>query len=186
MSTIFIETVSKAVGDYRQMLRRYLSQSERVSKLSELNLKNPDYTDEVGLYHLAQTIVRDIEQNLNTTTKNYYSYSGVGNFCRYLKEFLSNYIVEDEAITHRAQKASRALIQSIQLLSLPPEKLTTEILEQINDCNTTIALFGSEEQCELYKENLERYYHERGAFFGPLLRQFEASLNQSREVSEAA
>ena len=108
MSTIFIETVSKAVSDYRQMLRRYLSQSERVSKLSELNLKNPDYSDEMGLYHLARAIIHDIEQNLNITTKNYYSYSGVGNFCRYLKEFLSNYIVEDNTVTHRAQKASRS------------------------------------------------------------------------------
>jgi len=186
MSNIFAETISKAISDYRQMLRRYLSQAERVSKLSELNLKSPDYNDEAGLYRLAQTIIQDIERNLDVKTKSYYSYSGVGNFCRYLKEFLSNYVLEGEIVSHRAQKASRALIQSIQLMSLPSEKMTPEVIEQISECNVTVASFGSSEQCELYKENLARYNEEKGAFFGPLLRQFEATLSQASDVSEAA
>ena len=186
MSSVFIETISKAISDYRQLLRRHLRQSERMSKLAELNLKNPDYEDEVSLYRTAQCIVHDIETNLDSGQKSYYTYSGVGNFGRYLKKYLSNYIIEGDNVIHRAQKASRALLDSIQLIGLPLSRLTPEILETINKNSMAIAHYGSEEQCELYKENLERYYRERGAFFGPLLRYFEEQLRHAKEVFEAA
>lgn len=186
MSSIFIETVSKAISDYRQLLRRHLPQSDRMTKLMELNLKQPDYESEVALYRTGQRIVHDIETNLNAGPKSYYTYSGVGNFGRYLKDFLSNYIIETNHVVHRAQKASRALLDSIQLIGLPVDRLTPEILDTINKNSMTIAHYGSEEQCELYKENLERYYRERGSFFGPLLRYFEEQLRSASEVSEAA
>lgn len=186
MSSIFIETVSKAISDYRQLLRRHLSQSERMTKLMELNLKQPDYKNEVALYRTAQRIVQDIEMNMDCDPKSYYTYSGVGNFGRYLKEFISNYIIEGQHVVHRAQKASRALLDSIQLIGLPAERLTSDVLDSINKNSMTIAHFGSEEQCELYKENLERYYRERGSFFGPLLRYFEEQLRQAQQVWEAA
>lgn len=186
MSSIFVETVSKAISDYRQLLRRHLSQSERMTKLMELNLKQPDYDSEIALYRTAQRIVQDIETNLDANSKNYYTYSGVGNFGRYLKDFISNYIIDGSQVVHRAQKASRALLDSIQLISLPTERLTPSILEVINKNSMTIAHFGSEEQSELYKENLERYYRERGSFFGPLLDYFQEQLRQAQQVSVAA
>lgn len=186
MSSIFIETVSKAISDYRQLLRRHLVQSERMTKLMELSLKQPNYENEIALYRTAQRIVQDIEMNLDSGPKSYYTYSGVGNFGRHLKEFIMNYIIEGSHVIHRAQKASRALIDSIQLIGLPMDRLTPEILETINRNSMTIAHYGSEEQCELYKENLERYYRERGSFFGPLLHYFEEQVHNAQEVSEAA
>jgi len=186
MSSIFVETISKAISDYRQLLRRHLSQSERMTKLMELNLKQPDYSNQVALYRTAQRIIQDIETNLDRGPKSYYTYSGVGNFGRYLKDFISNYIIEGQQVVHRAQKASRALLDSIQLISLPVERLTPDILDAINKNSMAIAHFGSEEQCELYKENLERYYRERGSFFGPLLHYFEEQLRNAQQVSEAA
>lgn len=187
MSSIFAETISKSICDYRQMLRRHLNQAERATKLAELNLKDPNHNDEMALYRTAQMIIHDIECNSDMMSKkNYYSYSGVGKFCQYLKEFLSNYVIENDSVTHRAQKASRALIQSIQLLALPSGKMTPEIIEKINECNVTIAHYGSDEQCDLYKENLQRYRHERGSLFDSLSRQFEEYLHQRHNVSEAA
>ena len=186
MSSIFLETISKAIRDYRKMLRRHLSQSERMTKLAELNLKHLDYENEVALYRTAQRIVQDIEINLDVQNKNYYTYSGAGNFGRYLKEFLMNYIIEGAYVIHRAQKASRALIEAIQLIMLPIDRLTPSVLETINRNSMTIAHYGSEEQCELYRENLARYYRERGSFFGPLLRYFEAQLGQLDSVSGVA
>ncbi|MCB1827052.1 MAG: hypothetical protein KDH94_01420 [Coxiellaceae bacterium] len=186
MTSIFVETVSKAISDYRQLLRRHLPQCERVTKLMELGLKQPDYENETALYRTAQRIVQDIEVNLDSGNKSYYTYSGVGNFGRYLKEFIGHYMIEGNQVIHRAQKASRALIDSIQLIGLPTERLTPDVLETINKNSMTIAHFGSEEQSELYKENLERYYRERGSFFGPLLRYFAEQLRHVREVSEAA
>src|SRR5688572_20276177 len=107
MSSIFVETISKAISDYRQLLRRHLPQSDRMVKLMALNLKEPDYDDHIALYLTARQIVQDIEINLDSGPKNYYTYSGIDNFCRYLKKFLSNYIIEENQIIHRAQKASR-------------------------------------------------------------------------------
>ena len=52
----------------------------------------------------------------------YYSYSGIQHFCDYLKEYLENYICEDEEIIHKAQKASRSLINVIHLVMMPENR----------------------------------------------------------------
>lgn len=186
MSTIFKETISRAISDYRTLLRRHLAQHERVNKLAQLGLKQPDYDNEVVLFRIAQRIVHDIETNIDTGSQSYYSYSGVSNFGTHLKKFLANYIIESNTVVNRAQKASRALLESIQLIGLPTTKMTTQVLDSINRNSMVIAFYGSEEQCELYRENLERYYRERGAFFGPLLRYFQEQLKQAQQVSQAA
>ncbi|WP_053097947.1 hypothetical protein [Candidatus Coxiella mudrowiae] len=85
----------------------------------------------------------------------YYSYSEVGHFLQHLREFLENYEIENNHVIHRSQKASRALVQAIQLLTLPHNQLTEEIKEKLAHCNKVIATFGSEEQRKLQKITLQ-------------------------------
>src|SRR5262245_21472447 len=93
--SIFSETMKKTIRIYRQMLRKYLPQAVRVNKLQQLNLKNSRlYENEIALYHTGHAIVSDIEKNLDKSAYGYYAYSGVGNFCTYLKNFLDNYVIE--------------------------------------------------------------------------------------------
>lgn len=174
--SIFKDTTVKAISNYRAMLRKYLPQAERVSKLSELNLKNPRlYENEIALYHTAHAIVADVERNLNSSTKGYYSYSGVGNFARYLKDFLVNYYIDGDRVVHRAQKASRALISAIQLIAA--NTLDDHAREKLIDCNQLIASLGSDEQKDLHKNTLLNLIHQQSdgvaSFYRSILNHFQ-------------
>src|SRR3989344_7257043 len=118
--SIFSQTMKKSISIYRVMLRKHLSQVERVNKLQQLNLKNSQlYENDIALYHTGYAIVNDIEKNLDPLAHGYYAYSGVASFAGYLKTFLQNYTIEGTQVIHCSQKASRALVQAIQLLTLP-------------------------------------------------------------------
>jgi len=184
MTQLFAETIATSISDYRQLLRRYLKQAERVSKLAELNLKDPNiYNSEIALFHTAWAIVRDIEKNMEIPEQGYYSYSGIQHFCNYLKEFLSNYEIDGNQVVHRAQKASRAIIQVIQLTSGPTERLDVSISQRIEACNQVVADYGSEEQYELHRSTLTRQQTRNPAFFQPLLESFEARVREVNRLN---
>lgn len=172
-TSIFAETISKAISEYRQMLRRYLTQVERVNKLSQLGLKDPTiYDSDVRLFEMADAIVKDIDINMDIPEQGYYSYSGLKMFRDYLKDYLKHYQIEDGHVVHSAQKASRAMITAIQLAALPSEKLTDDIKSQIRSCNEIIATYGSDEQRELYRTNLKERQAVNEEFFGSMLNNF--------------
>ncbi|EKD91696.1 MAG: hypothetical protein ACD_29C00438G0001, partial [uncultured bacterium] len=130
--SIFTETLIKAINDYRYFLRRHLEQAERMTRLQALNLRNRElYNNDIALYHTGQTIVADIEKNMLMQPAGYYAYSGIEQFCEYLKEYLSNYEIENNHLIHKAQKASRALIKAIQLAATPKDRLSEKILTQL-------------------------------------------------------
>ncbi len=183
--SIFSDTVKKAIHDYRQMLRRYLSQAERVSKLAQLNLKDSNtYKNDIALYRTARAIVRDIEDNLGVAEQGYYSYSGVGKFGQHLKNFLEKYEVQGNQVVHRAQKASQALLEAIQLIMLPNDRLTESIAKQLDQCNRIIATFGSSEQKALHQNSLDRQQIQNEVFFKALSDKFKHYLNQEAEPKQ--
>lgn len=182
MATIFAQTIAKAISDYRLILRRYLSQAERISKLSQLRLKDSHiYDNDVSLYHAAKTIVEDIEQNMEIPDQGYYSYSGMLKYCEYLKEYLDNYEIENGKVIHRAQKASRALIEAIQLATLSDERLNENVAKDFEKCNQIIAECGSPEQRELHLNNLERREMHNESFYQPILQHFKALLTEDED-----
>lgn len=188
--SVFSETMKKSISIYRGMLRKYLPQAERVSKLHELGLKNSQlYESDTTLYNLGYNIVNDIKANLNKSTTGYYSYSGVSSFGEHLKNFLDNYDLEGSTVIHRSQKASRALIQAIQLLTLPKERLTPEIADQLSKCNEVIATFGSEEQRELHRTTLQntirKQQEQHTAFYRSILTNFQQQLPEEVVVIAA-
>lgn len=189
MSKIFVETMARAIADYRYLLRRYLSQSQRMAKLNELNLRDPNLFDnEIAVYHLGHRIVRDIEQNMDTQERSYYSYSGIARFCDYLKEFLANYEIETGKVIHKAQKASRCLIHAIQLLGKSEAQLTPDVAKELLDCNQVIGENGSVEQKDLYFKNLARCLDDYPKFYQPIIEDFEQyfSLESSQQSRRSA
>lgn len=172
-TSIFAETIAKAISDYRQLLRRYLPQSVRVTKLSELKLKDPTlYDSDLTLFKVAHAIIADIEENMKVPDQGYYSYSGILMFCDYLKEYLDNYEIDGDQVVHRAQKASKALLQAIQLAMLPENRLNETIVQKFQQCNETIAQYGSKEQRQLHKNNLERQKSTNETFYASILENF--------------
>ena len=175
--SVFSETMIRAISDYRTLLRRHLSQVDRMLKLKKLNLKNDDlYRNDMRLYQAGLLIIEDMEANSSGPLRSYYSYSGVTQFCEYLKEYLSNYYVEKNQVIHRAQKASRAQLSAIQLMSLPAERLNNTISQQLFDCNQMIVTYGSQEQCELHLQTLERSQVDNPGFYTSLIAHLESLM----------
>lgn len=184
-SSIFTETIIRAINNYRQLLRKTLSQHERMSKLSELNLRDPELyrnPNPVSLYNLAYKIVDDIKHNFKNS-RSYYAYDGPQEFARILENFLANYEIDNNTVTHRAQRASKALIRAIQLMTSyePDEELQTKLAE----CNRVIAEFGSDDQKELHKSTLMNILSEREnqqycSFYEVILKNFEGLTTSSQ------
>ena len=179
-TSIFAQTITRAISEYRQMLRRHLAQAERVKKLAELKLKDTAlYESDLRLYEAAWNIVKDIEANMQVEAEGYYSYSGISLFCEYLKEYLENYEVEGNSVVHRAQKASKSLITAIQIGMLPENRLNDEIKQKLLDCNKIIAQFGSDEQREMYLSNIERQQSIFADFYDPILNDFQLLVGEA-------
>ena len=173
MSQIFVETIAKAISDYRFMLRRHLSQTERRKKLAELNLKDPTIFDSpVKLYEVAMNIVNDIEANVELP-QSYYAYSGIAEFGKYLKQYLSKYEVENGHLVHFAQKASKVMIKAIQLIALPEQRLTADIATKLNQCSEQVVKYGSEEQIDMYEATLEQKLITNREFYTPIYDYFQ-------------
>lgn len=185
MSQIFIETVARAIGDYRFMLRRHLNQVDRRKKLAELNLKDPTLFDSaIKLYEIAWKIVEDIESNIDMPSS-YYAYSGIAEFGKFLKEYLSKYEIEEGRLVHSAQKASKMMIQAIQILSLPVEQLTSKVTERLNQCSEIVAKYGSDEQKNMYEGTLEQHLIMKRDFFAPIYDYFQKLLENDEGNSDS-
>ena len=183
--SIFAETMTRAISDYRTLLRRHLNQVERMAKLQKLNLRNDDlYRNDKSLYETGLAIIQDVETNSVSSLRGYYSYSGIRQFCEYLKNYLSNYYLEKGQVIHRAQKASRAQLSAIQLMALPHERLDETIAKQLLECNKMVVTYGSQEQCELQVQTLERGQASNPGFYTRIIAHLE-SLMMSR-CSQAA
>lgn len=183
--SIFSETMTKAISDYRLLLRRHLDQVDRMLKLQKLKLRDSDiYESDLALYETGRAIVADIETNMAMPNPGYYSYSGIQQFCTYLREYLSNYHIENDQVVHRAQKASRALLEAIQLAGLPREGLNDAIAKQLFECNKAVASFGSQEQCVLQLQILTRHQANNPGFYTRIIAHLESLL--SSRCSEAA
>jgi hypothetical protein len=185
--SIFSETMTKAISNYRLLLRRYLQQTERMMKLRELKLRDSDiYESDIALYQVGKSIIKDIQNNMSMgSNMGYYSYSGVAEFAKYLSDYLDNYYVENNRVIHRAQKASRALMSSVQLMTLPRERLNDAVCNQLFDCNRVIANFGSQEQCDLQLQALMRQQASNPGFYTRIIAHLESLLQSDRSSAAA-
>lgn len=182
---IFSLSIRKAIQDYRFLLRRHLPQAARMTKLQKLRLKKKEtYESDLSLYRAAENIVADIEENMINDEQGYYSYSGIAQFSQYLKEFLSEYMIENGEVIHQTRNASRAVLEAIQLAATPREQLSEAIAKQIFECSKEVVAYGSDEQLDLYLQALERSQAENPGFFTRIIAHFE-SLRNSKQIESA-
>ena len=182
--SIFAETMTKAIVEYRSLLRRYLKQSDRMAKLRKLKLRDLDsYETDLSLYEIGKAIIADMEENMVKKSNGYYSYSGIQQFCEHLKSYLENYEVENNQVVHRAQKASRALLAAIQLTTLPREKLNDAIAKKLLDCNVTVATCGSCEQYELQLQTLVRSQENNPGFYTRIIAHLESLISSGNSAA---
>lgn len=172
--SMFKQTMTKAITDYRQILRRYLSSQERIEKIKQLKLKDSSiFKSELLLFQTGQAIIEDIQKNVQVPNEGYYSYHGITKFCQYLGQYLSNYEAHDEGVIHKAQKAANAMIKVIQLFSMPEDSLTDEMGEELTVCCQIIAACGSEDQRRLFRNSLIRQCEYAPGFYGDVLKYYD-------------
>ena len=186
LDSMFVETLSRAISDYRQILKKYLTPAQRAVKIAELRLKDPTiFNDEPTLFLVVQDILRDIEKNIRVPNEGYYSYYGIIRFAKFLREYVDNYSIEGSHVIHKAQKASNLLIKIIQLLSLPGEQLTESIAEQILASHPLIIELSSKEQLTIYTNTLERLSDKNKTFYRKIVHDFRTRLSTSSLAAAA-
>jgi hypothetical protein len=144
--SIFSERILKSLNDYKRLLRRYLTPSEREKAIINLGIKRKSlkFDSDVILYNKAQRVLNDIDYWSERLCRTATEYSGVNEFYNHLKEYLSHYQIENNAIIHITQRVSGSLIQAIQLISSAPlpESAANKLEEYIH----TIVKYGTKDQ----------------------------------------
>lgn len=179
---MFKQTMTKAITDYRQILRRYLSSKERIEKIKQLRLKDASiFKSELLLFQTGQAIIEDIKQNVQVPNEGYYSYHGITKFCRYLEQYLSNYEATEEGVVHKAQKAANAMIKVIQFFAMSDELLNDDVSEELRVCSQVIATCGSEDQRRLFRNSLVRQCEYAPGFYGDVLTYYDEQHHMEKK-----
>ena len=182
MST-FSETILHAINEYRNLLRKTTPAAERRSKMHSLGLDGRfSELPDCELHNKAANIVSDLKKQLPNESEAQYTYSGRKQFIDYLTSILEQYHIHNDKVLHSTQLASRASIESIQLLALPEEKLRQEAtIKRLAKANYLIARFGNEVQCKSHVDNLKKHRERNEPFFDGILNNFTATLEQFRD-----
>jgi hypothetical protein len=156
LDSMFVETMSRAISDYRQILKKYLTSEQRASKIAELRLKDHTiYDDEPTLFQVVHDILKDIEKNIKVPNEGYYSYYGIVRFAKFLREYIDNYTLEGNIVIHKAQKASNLMLRIIQLLS--SEDFNDNISQQVIAAHPLLIELSTKEQLIIYRNALKKF-----------------------------
>lgn len=181
--SVFSEIITKALNDYKTILKRNLSSKEKAAKLNALGLNRGQIqqANDVALYSKAQQVLKEITQCIELPNDNDNRpswYCGLHEFYKHLQDILANYYVSQNTVIHVTQQSSRALVDAIQLMSLANAALNKKIATKLDQCGQTVAKFGSKEQQEKLAHALNLHKERNMSFFLPLLYNFEKYLSQ--------
>jgi hypothetical protein len=183
----FSEIILKAINDYRTLLRKTVPAEERKTKLRQLGLDGR-YSElhDLDLYEKAEMMTADLRNNLSKEEESsQYTYSGNRKFIEHLTNILDQYHVHGTKILHCTQLASRAIIESIQILSLPEDQLRLETnIKKLAKSNYLIARFGSDFQRDTHITSLKNNRENNKPFFDGILSNFETTLQKIKQELE--
>ncbi len=187
--SIFSEHILKSLNDYKRLLRRYLSNNERDKAIINLGIKRKSlkFDNDVILFNKAHRVLSDIEYwsaQLNRTAT---EYSGIDEFYQYLKNYLTQYRIENNAIVHVNQKVSCALVQAIQIISLPKSEISDSNVSKLDDCILTVAKFGTKDQRVMLAKALRNQQSEGSELniFTPTLDNFVKSHHDAASCEDS-
>ena len=158
-----------------------------MSKLKEFGLRDPLlYSNELALYKTGHRIV---EHLLELAQKNdgYYTYSGLATFAKHMQQFLNQYEIIGRTVMHRAQKASKILLDAIQALMIArTQGFTPDLQTKLETYNDDIAELGTAEQHQLHEQTLQNATHyaepDAAPTFQILLEHFKSCVQSSRNA----
>jgi len=161
-------------------LRKSLPSNKSSVKIKELGIKRKHLKamNEVRLHQIGTLILHDLEQNVHTGKCSNY-YCGIEEFIEHIKKLLDSYCIENNQIINVKQKASQAMLEAIQLMSLPEDKLNASTAIKLNQCVYNVTKYGDKEQLQILTEAIKAHKQRATVFFCKLWENFVASLNNS-------
>ena len=174
----------KIVNDYKLLLRKSMPTNQSSAKIKELGIKRKQLKalNEAQLYKIGEVILKELEQNIHVGRCSSY-YCGVEEFAEHLKKILSSYCVESNQLINTAQKASYSMLEAIQLMSLPEEKLNAATAIKLNQCVYNVTKYGDKEQLQILTEAIKTHKKNASSFFCKLWETFLASLNTTAPIA---
>ena len=175
MST-FSQVMLEAVNDYKLLLRKNADPNANASKIKTLGIKRKQLKamSEIQLYQLGPVILKELENNLEAEKCSNY-YCGIEEFIEHLKSILKAYCLENNKVISVTQKASSAMLEAIQLMSLPENKLNANVAIKLNQCVYNVIKYGNKEQLQILAEAIKNHKKSTTSFFCKLWDSF-ASL----------
>lgn len=154
----FSEVILKTISDYKLLLRKLYPAREAAAKIKELGLKRMQIREasDISLYNVASKIIENLELYVNNYNKSRGCYFGAEEFLRYLRDFIEDYRIEDGKVIHTTRAASCAVVEVIQIVTLPENKLTKEVFERLSKCINIVAKYGSIEHVAVLNDALKR------------------------------
>lgn len=170
---VFKDMALKALGDYRKLVARYVEKSEASLLLKKMDVARPRKNDsDIELMHTLIKIRTWMEEKIQSHPKGYYSYSGIEQYRLYLDEFLQQYQILSNRVVHKAQKASSAMLNIIQITGMPRPALSDSMgLKLMNFCQELV-IFGSREQKLQVHALLNTKCEDYADFFAPILQDY--------------
>jgi len=178
--TTFAPLMQKIVNDYKLLIRKSMPTSQSSVKIKELGIKRKllKAMNEAQLYKIGAIILKELEQNIHVGKCSSY-YCGAEEFAEHLKKILNSYCVENNQVVNTAQKASYSMLEAIQLMALPEEKLNAATAIKLNQCVYNVTKYGDKEQLQILTEAIKAHKQRATIFFCKLWENFVASLNGS-------
>jgi oligoendopeptidase F len=170
----FSERTLKLLNDYKRMiLKRYISPEERKQTINELGLKRKSlkFETDVILYNKAHRVLKNIENWTGKLGNTATEHSGIDEFYQHLKKFLNDFHIAHGRVVHITQAASRAVVQTIQVLSLPEPKLSKEA-HKLDDLIQTIIKFGTSEHHAMLSKAMDEHKDSDSSILSPVLKNF--------------
>jgi hypothetical protein len=174
MATTFSEHTLKLLNDYKRMiLKRYLSTEERKQMMTKsgLNRKSLKFDTDVILYNKAKLVLKDIEDWTSKLGNTAMEHSGIDEFYQHLKKYLNDFHIADGRVVHTTREVSRAVVQTIQVLSLPEPKLSKEA-HKLDALIQTIIKFGTNEHQAMLSKAIDEHKDSDSSILSPVLKNF--------------
>lgn len=184
MST-FNKVITKLLTEYKSIVKKFLSPKVATAKIDALGLKRKElrYDDDVALFYKSQRVLEDMQVWLRSEVRSHW-YSGLDEFCQYLKNILCEYELVNNRVVHTSRQASCALVEAFQIIRLNTKR-NKFTMRRLEHCAQIIAQFGTREQQEMFGKALKNHEYEDVNFFLPLLASFEKHLHEFLFSEEA-
>lgn len=171
----FTQVASKLLLEYRNLIKKH-SPEDSAERLAIFGLNKKITDQDVVLY---QTIIKilQVEGEDQLALKPSLRYSGITQFLNHLQEFIAEFRLFKGKVVHPGQASSRAMIELIQLLSLPHSRLNEAMSNRIQNSLWVIAKLGDEQQKSRLFNALEEQLNRLPLFFTPLLNKYSHFLN---------